>query len=75
MVQTRIIEVCHTKSDVENGENKASYDDSFSFNDDTHLFDVLNVDRTPHTGSLFADSEEVSDSSHQSIFSPPPNRV
>lgn len=75
MVQTRIIEVCHTKSDVENGEAKASCDDSLAFHDDPHLFDVLTDIFSPHSGSLFADSEEVSDSSHQAIFSPPPNEV
>ena len=28
-----------------------------------------------HPGSLFADSEKIPDSAHQSIFSPPPNWV
>jgi hypothetical protein len=28
-----------------------------------------------HTGSLMADSDEIPDSAHQSIFSPPPEQV
>ncbi len=75
MVQTRIIEVFHSKGDVEDKDAKSSSDDLISFHEGPALPEVLDVDLMIHPGSLFSDSEEIPDSAHRSIFSPPPNRA
>ncbi len=72
------MEMCESKS--ENGDKKSKKEKETEeewkeakakFNpSNAHLCSFL-----IHSGSLSADSDDIPDSAHQSIFSPPPNEV
>jgi|GEM_PF-1295346 len=75
MIQTQIIELCQSKGENDSKDAKVSIDDNLVFNDGAHLLDILSVEYLSPTGSLIADSEEIPDSAHRPIFSPPPDEV
>ncbi len=75
MIQTQIIELCQSKGENDSKEAKVSSDDNLGFNEGAHLLDILAAEFLTPTGSLIADSEEIPDSAHRPIFSPPPNEV
>ena len=75
MIQTQIIELCQSKGENDSKDAKVNSDDNLGFNDGAHLLDILSTDLLTPAGSLIADSEEIPDSAHRPIFSPPPNEV
>ncbi len=72
------MEMCESKT--ETGEKDAKKqkeveDEWKDSKDKFHATNGLDFCFLIHPGSLQADTEEIPDSAHQSIFSPPPNRV
>ena len=75
MIQTGIIEVFDSKGETGEKDAKIAIDDLISLGDHHALPEIEDASLQLHTGSLCADSEEIPDSAHQSIFSPPPNEA
>jgi len=75
--KSNMMEMC--ESNTENGEKdtKKGKEIEDEWNQVKDRFPVENVSLFSfliHPGSILADSDEIPDSAHQSIFSPPPNR-
>ncbi len=74
--KSNTMELCECKTESEEKESKKLFEDDWKEVKDKYnaaSFQAFTV--LIHPGSLTADSEEIPDSAHQSIFSPPPNRV
>ncbi|MFN0033492.1 MAG: hypothetical protein ACKVUS_00410 [Saprospiraceae bacterium] len=75
---SNLMEMCESKT--ENGEKEAKKekeikDELNEAKERVHAASLRTFSFLVHPGSLFADSEEIPDSAHRSIFSPPPNEV
>ena len=67
---------CKTENNEKEGKQKKELEDEWlAFKDKFESSSKCFIPFLIHPGSINADSEEIPDSAHQSIFSPPPNRV
>lgn len=76
--ESNTMEMCEFKSESESNElqkEKEQGSDWKDFREKVLAPDLMAYASWIHPGSLFADSEMIPDSAHQSIFSPPPNKV
>ncbi len=76
--KSNTMEMCESKT--ESGEKDAKKEKELEneWNDTKERFhpeSVINYSFLIHPGSILADSDEIPDSAHQSIFSPPPDLV
>lgn len=74
--KSNTMELCESKTESEVKECKKVLEDDWKVVKDK--FNAASLQAFAvliHPGSLTADSEEIPDSAHQTIFSPPPNQA
>lgn len=75
---SNLMEICESKAETGEKEGKKEKELESEWNeakDRHHAESIPDFSFLIHPGSILADSEEIPDSAHRSIFSPPPNEV
>ena len=73
---SNMMQLCESKSESEEKDSKKEIEDTWKEVKERLQPSYLYYhDSLMHLGSIFADSDEILDSAHQSIFSPPPDRA
>lgn len=76
--KSNLMEMCESKTEKSEKETKSEKEIKDELSEAKERFHSTNLRISSfliHPGSIFTDSEEIPDSAHRSIFSPPPERV